>query len=645
MLISMDRNTIIGFALIALILIGYTFLKPQDPKETPPAKPTSAQNSVDSGKATDSAKTTAAAITQLSDSNAKKSIADSAYAQAFGAFAKLAQGKAQIFRVTNGKVTVDFSTKGGAPVAVQLNEYKAYPPKTGGPLFLYRQGDGKFSYVLSAQGRAIRTDQLYFQPVGTISAQQAIFRAEIAPNQYIQHSYAFKGDSYQLEHAFSTVGMQGVLAPNIDYLPFDWAIKAPHNEKDKDSETKVSTVYYKELDENASSLDEVKPDKEVVEGKIEWVSLKQKFFNATYIASSPFEKATVESKAETSADYVKTLEAQVVLPLDPTIDNKIAGTFYFGPNHYQTLSKLDIGLERLVKLGPAFLRWINTGVIIPIFNWLNGFGLNFGIIILVLTLIIKVATSPLTFTSQLATARMRVLKPEIDEINAKYPNPDQAMEKQKANAALYRQAGVNPMAGCLPTILQIPIFFALVSFFPSSIELRQEALFWAEDLSAYDSIAKLPFTIPYYGAHISLFTILFTIANMAFTYYNNQVSATAMTKQMQVLMYIMPIFFLGFFNSLPAGLGYYYFISTLISILQQVIIRASINEAKVRAKIDVFKAKGGKPGKDGKGGGGWISRMENMAKVQQQQARQQATQQQEAETQGKGNRAMRRGKI
>lgn len=642
----MDRNTIIGFALIALILIGYTFLKPQDPKEVTPAKTATSQTAADSiatASASDSAKATIASISQATDSNAKKAIADSAYKQAFGAFAKVAQGKAQIFRVTNGKVTVDFSTKGGAPVAVQLNEYKAYPPKTGGPLYLYRQGDGKFSYVLSAQGRAIRTDQLYFQPVGTINAQQAIFRAEVGPNQYIQHAFALKGDSYELEHAFSTTGLQGILAPNIDYMPFDWGIKAPHNEKDKVDEGKVTTVFYKELDENASSLDEVKPDKEVVEGKIEWVSLKQKFFNATYIAGTPFEKATMESKAETEAGYVKSLDAQIVLPLDPTADNKVAANFYFGPNHYQTLSKLDIGLERLVKLGPVFLRWINTGVIIPIFNWLNSFGLNFGIIILVLTLIIKVATSPLTFTSQLATARMRVLKPEIDEISAKYPNTDQAMQKQQAMSALYRQAGVNPLGGCFPVLLQIPIFIALVSFFPSSIELRQEALFWAEDLSAYDSIAKLPFEIPFYGAHISLFTILFTMANMVFTYYNNQVSATAMTKQMQILMYIMPIFFLGFFNSLPAGLGYYYFVSTLLSILQQIIIRASINESKVRAKIDVVKAKGGKGGKDGKGGSGWISRMENMAKVQQQQARQQATQQQEAET--KGNRAMRRGKI
>jgi YidC/Oxa1 family membrane protein insertase len=305
------------------------------------------------------------------------------------------------------------------------------------------------------------------------------------------------------------------------------------------------------------------------------------------IADDAFESPTqVHAQTGVKPDEIMQMAAELTVPYSHKNDEQFGMKFYFGPNHYQTLKKMNLGLEKQIQLGWSIFSWVNRFLVIPIFNFLDSLNINYGIIILILTIIVRILLLPLTYTSFLSQAKMRVLKPEIDELNAKYA--DEPVKKQQEQMAFYRRAGVNPLGGCIPGLLQLPILIAMFNFFPSSIELRQEHFLWAKDLSTYDSILDLPFNIPFYGSHVSLFTLLMTASTLLFTKLNAQMTSAA-NPQMKWMMYLMPIFFLGIFNSYSAGLSYYYFLSNMFGLGQQYLFLYFVDEEKIHRKLQENK--------------------------------------------------------
>jgi YidC/Oxa1 family membrane protein insertase len=368
----------------------------------------------------------------------------------------------------------------------------------------------------------------------------------------------------------------------------NWSAKIRQQEKTFDAEHRTTTVYYKTTAEEPDYISETKEEAVDLTTPVKWVSFKQQYFNASLIAEKEFISAKVETKNDATQQYIKQLTASLVVPYNHTSNESFGMKFYFGPNHYKTLAKLDESqLERIVPMGWGIFRCVNKYLTVNVFYFLSQYISSFGLIIFLLTLIVKTILFPLVYRSYLSSAKMRVLKPEIDEIKAKYP--DDMARQQQENMKIYRKAGVNPMGGCVPVLLQMPILIAMFQFFPSAFELRQQAFLWATDLSTYDSIFNLPFNIPFYGDHVSLFTLLMTASTLVYTIYNNQM--TGVTGQMKYISYIMPVMFLGFFNSYSSGLTYYYFVSNLFTIGQQLLIRGFVDEKAIHKQLEENKKK------------------------------------------------------
>ncbi|NCD42568.1 MAG: membrane protein insertase YidC, partial [Bacteroidia bacterium] len=407
-----------------------------------------------------------------------------------------------------------------------------------------------------------------------------------------------------------------------NFVDFQWDIDLLQQERLKENRLNAITVYYKNYNDDVEHLKDNSDSDKSIPTRLKWISYKQQFFSSTLIADDYLENADIKiitnpQKAEANERYLKSMQSLIGMPYDPASDNSIAMRFYFGPNKYRILNKMDLDLEQQIQLGWGFflMHWINRFAIIPVFNFLEGFGWNYGIIILVLTLLLKLVLLPVAYKTYTSSAKMRVLKPEVEEINARYPKQEDAMKKQQATMELYRKAGASPMSGCLPMLLQMPILIAMFRFFPGAIELRQQSFLWATDLSTYDSILDLPFTIPFYGDHVSLFTLLMTISTIIYTKVQNEMSGQAnQMPGMKTMMYLMPVMFLGFFNSYSAGLSYYYFLANIITFLQMFLFRKFINEDKVHAKIQQAKAKGKVKKKSG-----FQKRLEEMAKQQGRQ--------------------------
>ena len=395
-------------------------------------------------------------------------------------------------------------------------------------------------------------------------------------------------------------------------------------------ERDMSTVYYMDNVDDVDNLDERKSDKKDFSSPLKWVGFKQQFFTSTLIAQSgEFSTAALEvtTPAKNETQLLKTMEAQ----LDFSVSDLNSGSFdmmmYMGPSQYKLLKEYDLKLERQVPLGWGFflLQWCNRYIIIPVFNWLESYGISYGIIILILSLFIKLLVTPVNYKTYLSSAKMRALKPEVDALSKRYPkadqNQDEMMKKQQATMALYKSAKASPMAGCLPALIQMPILIAMYRFFPSAYELRQKSFLWADDLSSYDSILDLSFNIPLYGNHVSLFTLLMTISTIAYTYMNNKLMSPAtgnndQQKMMKWMMYIMPIMFLFMFNSFASALTYYYLLINLITFAQNGIFMLTVKQDKLRAQLlENMK----QPVKKSK----WQLRMEEMMKQQQQLAKQQ----------------------
>ncbi len=585
----MDRNSVIGLLLIAAVVVVFSVVNSPSPEQRE-----AMQRQRDSLEQAEQARrpepvTSAPAPIQeqqplVTDSAlAGDSAHTAALVQELGAFAGAAEGEEEMHFIENDLLKVGVSTRGGQVRSVRLKKYKTFDGK---PLMLADGDSSVFGLNFFSQNRSIRSGELFFDVVKTENEKLAM-RLNAGAGQYIEYSYELKPGSYLMPFSVTFRNMESLVASNTNYMELVWQKRLLKTEKDLENERQNASVYYQFMDEEVENLSETSDEQEDLMTSVRWVAFKQHFFTSALIAEQGFGKPTrVETITDEEAGYIKECQARFTVPYNRGSDESFPMSFYYGPNHVQTLKKTELGMEELINLG--LFGFVSKGLVIPVFNWLNSFDLNFGIIILILTVLIRIILLPLTFKSFMATAKMRVLQPEVAELNKKHA--EDPMKKQQELMALYRKAGVNPLGGCIPALLQIPILFAMFRFFPTSIELRQESFLWAKDLSTYDSIASLPFHIPFYGSHVSLFTLLMTISTLLYTAINMQMTS-AVNPQMKWMMYLMPVMFLGFFNSFAAGLSYYYLLSNLFGLGQQFMFKAFVNEDAIHRKIQENKKK------------------------------------------------------
>ncbi|OIP03132.1 MAG: hypothetical protein AUJ97_05135 [Bacteroidetes bacterium CG2_30_32_10] len=622
----MDKNTIIGILVIAAILIGFSYfnrpseeyLKKKHTEDSILAVQQKSKDSIAKLKtiAVDTSKTKQNKDTTATVNNTVKndSIINSELSNNFGLFSGSAKGINSLYTVENDLLKFVFNSKGGRIVSVELKNYKTFEGK---PLLLFASDSSRFSLSFFLNNRTINTEDLYFEPylngqkltnnantkvMGNDSLAFAMrVYADTSINKeklgkYIEFAYNIKGNEYMIGLKFNFVGIKDIVDANSSSFELNWGANILRQEKNLDNERANSTIYYKYFQDDVDYISETKDKEDNLKSRVQWISFKQQFFTSVLIADSYFNAADIKTLTnKASQTHIKSMFTKISMSANQVGANySIPMHFYFGPTHYKTLRQYGLSMERQIPLGWSFflMAWINRYAVIPVFNFLGSFALNYGIIILILTILLKIILFPIAYKTYVSSAKMRILKPEIDEIGKKFPNKDEAIKKQQATMALYKKAGVNPLAGCIPMLLQMPILFALFRFFPASIELRQQSFLWATDLSSYDSIYTFGFNIPFYGDHISLFTLLMTVTTIIYTKVNNQMmGSTQQMPGMKAMMYIMPIMFLGIFNNYSSGLSYYYFLANIFTFLQIFLIRRFLNEDKLHQKIEEAKKK------------------------------------------------------
>lgn len=594
----MDRNTFTGLFLIMIILAGsFYFLKPNE-AEVKKAKETERLDSLKKAGVSPIQKDTTktAVVNPAVDSLALK-----------GPFGTAITGTESSTVLENENLLITLSNKGGKISSVEIKGQKTF---AGQPLVLFSGNQNKFGLNLNAAGKVINTNDLYFTPTKT--GNTVTMRANYGANAYVEYVYDLKALSNKVAFNINLVGLQQVIAGNN--VGLNWQTTLLQQEKSIESEHRYSAPYYKYLDGDVNHLSVSKDEKEeLAKGKIQWFSFKQHFFSASLIAKQAFEKGSLEVKIPTAPGQVKFYDANMQLPYAHTANQVYEMEFYFGTNKFSALKAQGYDLEQQVDMGYWPLKYINRFIVLPVFNFLNSFGWNYGLIILVLTILLKVALSPLTYKSYLSMAKMRVLKPEMDEIKAKVGEDNPTLVQQEY-LKLYKKAGVNPLGGCLPMVLQLPLVMAFFFFFPNLFELRGESFLWMKDLSTYDEFIRFGVKLPFIGDHLSLMCVLMTISTLIMTYFNNQVSGA--TGQMKYIGYIMPIIFLGVLNSYPAGLNYYYFLANLMTFGQQFLIRKMVDDDKIHALIQQNKAR---PADEKKKKSKFQQRLDDYMRQQQQQ--------------------------
>lgn len=532
-----------------------------------------------------------------------------------GVFSGAEEGEQEFYTLENEKIIVKFASRGGRPYSVEIKEYKTFDQK---PLILFN-GDSTvfkldFYYEdeITREKFEVNTNELYFDMIPGEDRGKLVMRLAGNDEKYIEYIYTLDPDSYILHYDIKLVGLENAKDKNYnrtDLLYLSWGMYSPQQEKGWDNENKYTKVYYKITGGDVKYQEATSKDS--VFNNLKWISFKDQFFSSIIIADNRIENALVRSiQQEENSKYIRQFKSDIGFKFDREYVQDVSFSFYFGPNDYKYLKKNyeDMGLHHMVTVGKGLIRWINQGFIINMFNFLERYIGNYGIIILLMTIIIKILLLPLTYRSYLSQAKMRVLKPQIDEINKKIPK-EKSMERQQATMALYKKAGVSPLGGCIPMLLQMPILFAMFRFFPSSIELRQESFLWAQDLSTYDSILNLPFNIPFYGDHVSLFTLLMTVSTILSMKFNSQsTTGTQQMPGMKGMMYIMPVMFMFILNSFSAALTYYYFLANLITFGQNYLFKYFIDEEELLKKLNQkqqqkSKKAGGKPKK------GWMEKM------------------------------------
>lgn len=612
----MDKNTWIGFILIAAIFVGFMFI--QRPSKAELAERQRVQDSIN--------------LVQMAQAEAQR-ISDSISAatpteEAEVATVEESKPEEQWITLQNEKLRLTLSTYGGAIQRAELLEYHASGDSVN-PLCLFRADESSFGFTLiTINNRILHTSNLIFIPVETAEPNKAIMRLPGATEDaWLDFVYELS-DDYMVHLALVPHNMQNELAQNINSLELQWRQLIPQQEQGRKFEERYAQLQYMLVGGDMEKLSETKDDSEKESTRIKWIGYKDQFFSTVLIADDAFAggqfTSTVQSK---HSGYIKEYNTLTSVPFDLTGKTETGFRFYCGPNHYHTLKAYDEGaakedklnLNKLVPLGWKIVSWINVILVIPMFDLFSSWGLHIGIVILLMTIVIKLIILPFVFVSYKSSAKMRALKPQIDAINEKFP-AEKMQERQQATMQLYQQAGVNPMSGCLPMLFQFPVLMAMFWFLPTAIELRGKSLLWAPDLSTYDAILHWNFNIPLLGDHLSLFCLLMTIANFGYTYVTMQSQATDPNmKFMKYMMYAMPLMFLFIFNDYAAGLSYYYLLSLFITIMQTMIFRWALDDEKMLKEMEENKKK-----KAGKPKSGFMQRLENMQREQQRLAREQA---------------------
>ena len=615
----MDKNTITGFILIALVVIGFSWYS-QPSKEELEAM--ARQDSI-------------AAVEQQKKAEAEKKaeevVASPATPDSSSLFFSQSNGEGERILLQNNKVKVGINSKGAVVEDAEIIGYKSR--RRDGDVVILGKEDASMKLTLPLKQENLCLTDLVFN-VAEKTDSSVVFVAEQEGKQ-LQVSYTLRPNAYMLDMNIASQGLEGMAMPGETALLLEWKATVLQQEKGRDFENRYSSLTYKRQGKGVKKLSEMKDDSKEPEEALEWIAFKNQFFSAVLIADKPMTKASLSSTQadEKDADYLKEYEASAQIPFDVTGKESTHLQMYLGPNDFHILkahSKMtaygaDADLDELVYLGWWIFRFINRWSILYIFDWLKTMGLPMGIVLLLLTIIIKVLVFPTQKKSYLSSAKMRVLKPKLDEIGKQYPNPDQAMQKQQAMMQVYSQYGVSPMGGCLPMLIQMPIWIAMFSFIPNAIDLRGESFLWASDLSAYDDPIRWGTSLPLIGNHLSLFCILFSATNLINTWISMRQQQNQFTgeqaqqmKMMQWMMYLMPLMFFFWFNNYSSGLSYFYFISGLLNIVTMWYLRWKTDDKKLLAGLEAYREQ---HKNDPKKVSGLQARLEALQKMQQEQAK------------------------
>jgi YidC/Oxa1 family membrane protein insertase len=575
----MDKNQATGLILISVMLIGYwIFFKP----DLPP--PEDLQ---------ETAKTEMPISEEVLEASSSPSLPDSVTSvmntDKFGVFSAASVGTSNVKSFENDQLKISFNTKGARISEVILKKFKS---KDGNPVQLLTESSSEFSTLVTSFGKTINLNELYYNEStrNTENGTVVTFTANLGEGKSVKHTYTVPKEGYEIGYKLDVKGLDNAITK--DEVIFQWNDHMITQETDVNMSRQNSTVNYytvengfDELTERSTSLEE-----ETVNESIKWVTIKQRFFLSAIIAENSFSKGKFTTNVDdANPEVVKYAEVTLSVPFNDVKEEKADYKYYFGPNDYHITSDVTEDFSKNLFLGWPPMLWVNKFILIPLFYFLSSFIGNYGIIIILIVLIIKLVLSPLSYKSYLSMAKMKVLKPELDEIKEKHEGD--MSKAQSEQMKLYQQVGVNPISGCVPMLLQMPILLAMFYFFPQSIELRGESFLWATDLSTFDSIFDLPFEIPFYGSHVSLFVLLMTISTIMITYSQQQVSTVQ--GPMKSLSYMMPVIFMFVLNSYPAALSFYYFISNLVTFGQQMVIRKFVDEDKIRKILDENKKNSG----------------------------------------------------
>ncbi len=624
----MDKQSLIGLGLIASILGVWLYFS--GPSKEQIARNKQVRDSIEvvqkKLEAIESAKMAALPVSSLDTLKQKTVISDSARTSLvndnYKDFAVATIGAKETFIIENKNIIAHISNKGGQIEKVELKNFKR--PGSEEYLILFDKDSTNFSLKLNAydRSRVFSTDSFYFKSIKQTSSSIILQLQTSLPGSYIEYSYNLKEDDYLVESEIRFVGMQNIISQTEDQLQLSWSMLYPSQEKYIVKEKEAATIYFKQ---DINSPDYINPkspeEKEISEADVKWVCFKQQFFNSSIIADNVFQKGGSFIKLSdrpNSSTVVQAVKSELGIPFTHSANEKFSFKFYFGPNHYYTLEKYGWELESIIPMGWSVFSYINKWLVIPLFNWLDFLGL--GMVILILTVVVKIVLLPIAYKTYMSGAKMRVLKPETDALNAKFEKNADPMKKQQEQMALYRKAGVNPLSGCIPLLLQFPILIALFNFMPSAIELRQQGFLWADDLSTYDSIwtfGYIPVINTIYGDHVSLFALLMFVSTIIYTYMNSSMMPQQGSTQMpgmKFMMYFMPVIFLAVMNSYAAGLSWYYFLANMFTFLQNWIIKKIVSDEKIRAGLEANMKKPAKVSN-------FQKKLEEMAKQRQIQTK------------------------
>ena len=612
----MDKKSIIGIAVVAVLFLGFAYMntKEQEKYQQEMARWQAYQDSL----AAVAAVTAPAAgeAVAAADSVAAAAVRER-QVEALGAtLAAAREAEAEEFTVENDVMAVRFSTRGGQVTGVTLKDYKRYAPRgeEGRPVEMMDPATARFGMTFYVKNglRNVDVNTLDYvfeaEPVaeGPEGEQVVVMRLPVSGDASLEYRYTIYDTAsperdYLVGFDVRLVNMAREMA-NQTQIQIDWSNTSYQNEKGFKIENMYTTVAYlfpgeKSVEELGMSEEE--KSKEVT-SSLNWVAFKQQFFSSVFIAPENVSYADLGfSTAHPGSGYVKDFTARMTVPYTPQTEG-YDFAFYFGPNKYSILKKVslsegdDLHMERLIPLGWGIFGWVNRWCVIPVFDFLRNYIPSFGIVILILAVLIRLVISPLTYKSYVSMAKMRLIKPQVDELAKKYPKQEDAMKRQQATMELYKKAGINPMGGCIPLLIQMPILIAVFRFFPASIELRDQSFLWADDLSSYDSVLNLPFSIPFYGDHVSLFALLMALSMFVYSYYNYQQTASAqpqMAGMKFMMVYMMPVMLLLWFNSYASGLCYYYLLSNLLTIGQTLVIRRMVDDSKIQAIMQANAAR------------------------------------------------------